>query len=529
MFAIGFYLSEKKAFNMFSKILVFVFAFLLLNVANPSFAQNDEKLVILHTQSGKIVIEFFPEDAPNHVDNFIKLVESGFYERTIFHRVIKDFMIQGGDPKTKPGGYETPLEWGTGGPGYTINAEFNDIKHNRGIVSMARTGDPNGAGSQFFIVHENSNFLDGQYTVFGRIATQESFETLDTIANNETPPEGDIPYDWGAGETLKAEVVNKADVTDLLDQGKPERTSDIPPPISMGEYSNEELGFSATFPDDWLIQEPKKTNPTAPDVAAVGPRIGDFNPTISVSIEDREGKSLDDRINEVKESLQESIDLGQLEILSEENLEIDGRNAHSITLKGFFVTANGTINIIFKEIVIQGSDKFYAITYANGENNFDENLSGYEESLNSFTLLGVESLPPEGNDVDNGQENGGGCLIATATFGSELAPQVQMLRELRDNIVLKTASGTSFMMGFNQFYYSFSPAIADWERENEIFKETIKLAITPLLSSLSLLNYADIDSEEEMLGYGIGIILLNLGMYFVIPALIIQRIRKTIY
>ena len=161
-------------------------------------------------------------------------------------------------------------------------------------------------------------------------------------------------------------------------------------------------------------------------------------------------------------------------------------------------------------------DKFYAITYANGENNFDENLSKYEETLNSFTLLGEESLPPEGNDVDNGQENGG-CLIATATFGSELAPQVQMLRELRDNTVLNTASGTSFMMGFNQFYYSFSPAIADWERENEIFKETIKLAITPLLSSLSLLNYVDIDSEEEMLGYGIGIILLNIGMYFVAP------------
>jgi len=296
----------------------------------------------------------------------------------------------------------------------------------------------------------------------------------------------------------------------------------------MGEYSNEELGFSATFPDDWLVQEPKKTNPAAPDVAAVGPKIGDFNPTISVSIEDREGKSLDDRTNEIKEKLQEAIDLGQLEILSEENLVIDGRDAHSMTTNATFVTPNGTINFMFKETVILGSDKFYAITYANGENNFDENLSGYEESLNSFTLLGEEVLPPEGNDVDNGQENGG-CLIATATFGSELAPQVQMLRELRDNTVLNTASGTSFMMGFNQFYYSFSPTIADWERENEIFKEIVKLAITPLLTSFSILNYVEIDSEEEMLGYGIGIILLNLGMYFVIPALIIQRIRKTIH
>jgi peptidyl-prolyl cis-trans isomerase B (cyclophilin B) len=516
MFAIGFYLSEKKAFNMFSKILVFVFAFLLLNVANPSFAQNDEKLVILHTQSGKIVIELFPEDALNHTENFIKLVDSGYYDRTVFHRVIKDFMIQGGDPKTKPGGYDSLVEWGTGGPGYTIDAEFNDIKHNRGIVSMARTNDPNGAGSQFFIVHKDSNFLDGQYTVFGRIATQESFETLDTIANLKTAPALPVPEDWGAGEILKAEVVNKADVTDLLDQGEPERTEVSIPTILSSEYSNEELGFSSTFPEGWTVQEPRKTNPTAPDVAAVGPKIGSLNPTISVSVTHLEGQSLDDRVNEIKENLQEAIDKGQLEILSEENLTIDGMNAYTITSKGIFIKPNGTVNIIFKETIIPSSDKFYAITYANGENNFDENLSKYEETLNSFTLLGEESLPPEGNDVDNGQENGG-CLIATATFGSELAPQVQMLRELRDNTVLNTASGTSFMMGFNQFYYSFSPAIADWERENEIFKETIKLAITPLLSSLSLLNYVDIDSEEEMLGYGIGIILLNIGMYFVAP------------
>ncbi|MEE9565820.1 MAG: CFI-box-CTERM domain-containing protein, partial [Nitrosopumilaceae archaeon] len=124
------------------------------------------------------------------------------------------------------------------------------------------------------------------------------------------------------------------------------------------------------------------------------------------------------------------------------------------------------------------------------------------------------------------EKTGGGCLIATATFGSELAPQVQMLRELRDSTVLNTASGTSFMMGFNQFYYSFSPTIADWERENEVFKETVKVAITPLLTSLSILNYIDIDSEEEMLGYGIGIILLNLGMYFVAPALIIIKLKN---
>ncbi|MBM3895109.1 MAG: hypothetical protein FJ359_01565 [Thaumarchaeota archaeon] len=123
-------------------------------------------------------------------------------------------------------------------------------------------------------------------------------------------------------------------------------------------------------------------------------------------------------------------------------------------------------------------------------------------------------------------EEGGGCLIATAAFGSELAPQVQFLREIRDNTVLSTASGTSFMTTFNSFYYSFSPAIADLERQNPVFKEAVKLTITPLLSSLSLLQYVDIDSEAEMLGYGISIILLNIGMYFVAPALIVFKLKN---
>ena len=124
------------------------------------------------------------------------------------------------------------------------------------------------------------------------------------------------------------------------------------------------------------------------------------------------------------------------------------------------------------------------------------------------------------------QQGGGGCLIATAAFGSEMAPQVQFLREIRDGTVLQTQSGSTFMTGFNQFYYSFSPAIADYERENPAFKETVKIAITPMLTSLAILNYVDIDSEEEMLGYGIGIILLNIGMYFIAPAVIIFKIRK---
>jgi len=130
-------------------------------------------------------------------------------------------------------------------------------------------------------------------------------------------------------------------------------------------------------------------------------------------------------------------------------------------------------------------------------------------------------------EITNSEE-GGGCLIATAAFGSELAPQVQFLREIRDSTVLQTESGTSFMAGFNQFYYSFSPIVADYERDNSTFKEAVKITLTPLLTSLTLLQYADIDSESEMLGYGIGVILLNIGMYFIAPAVLIMKIKKRI-
>ena len=125
------------------------------------------------------------------------------------------------------------------------------------------------------------------------------------------------------------------------------------------------------------------------------------------------------------------------------------------------------------------------------------------------------------NELQNG-----GCLIATATYGTELAPQVQQLREIRDNTILGTNSGTAFMSAFNLFYYSFSPTIADLERQSPVFKEAVKVAITPLITILLVLDYVNIDSEEELLGYGIGVILLNFGMYFAIPALIITKISR---
>ena len=121
-------------------------------------------------------------------------------------------------------------------------------------------------------------------------------------------------------------------------------------------------------------------------------------------------------------------------------------------------------------------------------------------------------------------EESGGCLIATATYGSELAPQVQKLRELRDNQLLQTQSGTAFMGTFNDIYYSFSPVIADYERENPYFKEAVKLAITPMITSLSLMESAE--SESEVLSIGLSVIALNIGMYLAVPAIVIIEIRK---
>nr|WP_237087709.1 Ig domain-containing protein [Nitrosopumilus piranensis] len=122
------------------------------------------------------------------------------------------------------------------------------------------------------------------------------------------------------------------------------------------------------------------------------------------------------------------------------------------------------------------------------------------------------------------ESKGGGCLIATAAYGSEMAPQVQLLREIRDNQLLNTNSGTSFMTGFNQLYYSFSPHIADMQRENPMFKEAVKIGITPLLSSLSVMEYAE--SESQVLGYGIGVIMMNIGIYFAAPAMLFYGIKK---
>ena len=136
------------------------------------------QVAVLHTTEGDIAIRFFPDVAPNHVANFVNLAQKGFYNGTKFHRVIPGFMIQGGDPNTKTDNTST---WGTGGSGVNVKAEFNTVSHKRGIVSMARSNDPNSASSQFFIVTSDSTFLDRQYTAFGQVLS--GMDVADKIVN----------------------------------------------------------------------------------------------------------------------------------------------------------------------------------------------------------------------------------------------------------------------------------------------------------------------------------------------------------
>ena len=138
-----------------------------------------EEIAVIETKFGKIEIQFFEDKAPGHVKNFKDLANKGFYDGTIFHRVIPGFMIQGGDPNTKSDDRSTH---GMGGPGYSIKAEFNDTPHKRGILSMARSQDPDSAGSQFFVVVKDSGFLDGQYTAFGKVLT--GMAVADQIVNS---------------------------------------------------------------------------------------------------------------------------------------------------------------------------------------------------------------------------------------------------------------------------------------------------------------------------------------------------------
>lgn len=166
--------------NKGSTLMATVILFSCLFIHTAVFANDEAVDVVIETKFGNIELKLFPDIAPGHVENFLKLTKSGFYDGTIFHRVIPGFMIQGGDPNSKG---EDKSTHGTGGPGYAIDAEFNDKPHVRGTLSMARSRDPDSAGSQFFIVVKKSSFLDHQYTVFGVVVS--GLEVVDEIVSQK--------------------------------------------------------------------------------------------------------------------------------------------------------------------------------------------------------------------------------------------------------------------------------------------------------------------------------------------------------
>ena len=368
-------------------IFTFTIFLILIGFGNYSFAVTEEPVVVIETSLGNIVIELFPAYATEHVKNFLALASNGYYDSTLFHRIIPGFMIQGGDPNTKSG---EPNTWGQGGPDTKLDAEFNPIKHNRGIVSMARSADPNSAGSQFFIVHQDSNFLDGEYTAFGRLASQESFETLDKIAAVTTGA-SDRPVDPEQVRIIKATIIATADVSGYIPYVEPERTGTITPPtesIANQVFESKELDITFSAPVGWLLQQPDSSISGAPDVAAVGPKVDGVNPVISLTIKDQVDKTIDELITEKNNVLAEAVYLNKLEILAQEKIKT---NIYQTEAIGNFEVDDKTLQIKFLEVMILSEQKSYTFAYSNTVDNFNNDLPKFQESLDSFRILSQES------------------------------------------------------------------------------------------------------------------------------------------
>jgi hypothetical protein len=210
-----------------------------------------------------------------------------------------------------------------------------------------------------------------------------------------------------------------------------------------------------------------------------------------------------------------------IQITDFDTISIGGKKVDVIVATGKSIDRNSSLNteietkmLFHKHTGLLLETTITAVLSANGESG-NMRFSFYAIDVSEH-FVGTPIIP----------SSGGGCLIATATYGSEMAIEVQQLRELRDNQLLNTESGTAFMSGFNELYYSFSPIIADYERESPMFKEIVKVGLTPMISSLSLMENAN--SESEVLGMGLSVIMLNIGMYLGVPAIVVIGIRKSI-
>jgi hypothetical protein len=305
-------------------------------------------------------------------------------------------------------------------------------------------------------------------------------------------------------------------------------------PMSFGElYYNNEYSFSVQYPDNWRVDTTMDGQVSFLDGIEEGNvySLWESN-TIIYPLFDM-GEKLSDYEEKkwTRESSQQYCNeanyanndyrCGSFVVISQvSGKSLDGYptiTTKSTETRKYADNSVGTVPMVVVEKLIYVDDDVWVIESNTDADRFSEYENKIYATLNSFRY---PASPP----IENSSDQGGGCLIATATYGSEMATEVQQLRELRDNQLLNTESGTVFMGTFNDIYYSFSPIIADYERENPYFKEAVKLAITPMISTLSLMENAE--TESEVLSIGISVIMLNLGMYLGVPAIVIVGIRR---
>jgi len=233
--------------------------------AKPAAKASANEVAVLETSKGRMVVEFWDKEAPQTVANFKKLARQGFYDGTGFHRIIKGFMIQGGDPKSKN---PNAPDLGTGGPGYTINDEFNAHKHVKGVLSMANTGTPNSAGSQFFVMHGTASSLDGHYTAFGHLISGmdvlEKIANSPTVANPSMPGETSKPSDWTVLKSVK--IVPRASAL----AGSPAKKAEASKPAAA-KHTETKAGMGAGAGVDIKAAESKPAESTAPPSESTTP------------------------------------------------------------------------------------------------------------------------------------------------------------------------------------------------------------------------------------------------------------------
>ena len=218
------------------------------------------------------------------------------------------------------------------------------------------------------------------------------------------------------------------------------------------------------------------------------------------------------------------------QILSNEIVSINNYDAFVLDAQDLVDLGNGPIDVKYREVTMVESGAIYTFLFSTNLDDFDSDVRFFDESLESFAILKEQEATAQEPETDEETETttttGGGCLIATAAFGSELAAPVQQLRELRDETLMQTGAGSGFVSGFNAIYYTFSPVIADYERENPLFRDMVRLSITPMIHTLSILNHLDMSNNFEVITYGIAVLVLTILVYAGPPVMAVFLIRR---